>query len=63
MSDFIYCFDDSLTDKLIAQGFFYMNKIKINNKDAWVFANNNNLFKILQFENSDKYLIYKTLTF
>ena len=59
---FLYCFDESLSNKYISEGLLLLNKTNMNGKDAWVFAMNN---KKLKFNSDEKgkYLLTNRLNF
>ena len=59
---FLYCFDESLSNKYISEGLLLLNKTNMNGKDTWVFAISN---KKLNFssEEKGKYLLSNRLNF
>ena len=39
----IYCYDEKFKDKLVKEGFKFLNYQLIDNKPCWLFSNNQNL--------------------
>lgn len=56
---FIYCFSEDLKEKMMLNGYEYMNKVKYKGKEAFLFANNSNK---LTFTNGEVVITNK-LTF
>lgn len=44
MKKFIYTFSEEEYKELLTEGFVFMSKIRLNDKDAYVFLNSNKIF-------------------
>lgn len=60
---FVYCLDEQVKEKLVTNGFKLLRPCSVNNKTAWVFICGDEINKIFQFAQSDKFIVTDTLTF